>query len=50
MYLMVIPRRADVTGGVGRPGDAIDAGAVVVQSGHGGTRHSDIQNYHLTSR
>lgn len=45
--LMVIGCGADVTGGVGRPGDAIDTGSVVVQSGHWGAGNTHIQDHHL---
>lgn len=36
-----------MAGGVGRPGDAVDTGAVVVKSGHWGAWHTDIQDHHL---
>jgi hypothetical protein len=39
--------RADVAAGMGGPGDAIYTCSMVVQSSHGGTGHSHIQNNNL---
>ena len=38
---------ADVTTGVRRPRDAVDAGSVVVETRNGCTRNAHVQNYHL---
>ncbi len=46
-YLVVVPRRADVAAGVRRPGDPVDACAVVVEPCHGGAGHADVQDDHL---
>ena len=45
--LSVVARRAYVTGGVWRPGDAVDARAVIVQTRHGRTRRAHVEHDHL---
>ena len=44
---MIVPRRADVAAGVRRPGDPVHACAVVVEPGHGGAGHADVEDDHL---
>lgn len=38
---------ADVAGGVGCPGDTVDAGSVIVETSDWGARNSHIQDYNL---
>ena len=45
--LMIVSRGADVTGGVRGPGDTVNTGPVVVQSGHWSAGHPDVQDDHL---
>ena len=42
--LVVVARRADVAAGVGCPRNAVDAGSVVVESGHGGAGDAHVQD------
>ena len=44
---MVVSRCADVAGGVGRPGDAVNTGAVVVEPGDGSAGNSHVQDDNL---
>lgn len=45
--LVVVARRADVARAVRRPGDAVHAGAVVVEARHRRARHPHVQDDHL---